>query len=163
MSPEPEIATKLDFDQVVASLPAFWGERDLASLHHPMFIEEFSDSALVVRDVDRRIGGYLLGMLLPANQSDHHAPRTSHRSRFNTASISSEVAARVTRPSRAPFSFRSVSATGSPRTSASTGSLARSLLAPAAPRARVRHHARYERKALRSSPTNVSGCSMAAK
>jgi hypothetical protein len=33
---EPEIATRADFDEICTSLDAFWGERDVAHLHHPM-------------------------------------------------------------------------------------------------------------------------------
>jgi GNAT superfamily N-acetyltransferase len=62
---EPELVTKSDFDQIVDRLPAFWGERDLAVLHHPMFIHEFGDSAFVVRDEHGGVAAYLFGFVVP--------------------------------------------------------------------------------------------------
>jgi hypothetical protein len=35
---EPRIATRQDFAEIIGSLPAFWGERDVAHLHHPTAI-----------------------------------------------------------------------------------------------------------------------------
>lgn len=49
---EAELLTKPDFDEIVEHLDAFWGERDLSALHHPMFFHEFGDSAFVVRDAN---------------------------------------------------------------------------------------------------------------
>ena len=62
---EPELITKADFDEIVASLATFWGERDLSALHHPMFFHEFGDSALLVRDDDGVVAAYLFGFILP--------------------------------------------------------------------------------------------------
>jgi ribosomal protein S18 acetylase RimI-like enzyme len=62
------IATRADFAEIRSSLDAFWGERDVAHLHHPMFIEEFGDCALVVRDTDGRVAAYLLGMVVAAKR-----------------------------------------------------------------------------------------------
>jgi GNAT superfamily N-acetyltransferase len=61
MTVEP--ATKDDFDAIVASLPEFWGERDLRALHHPFILHEFGDTALVCRDGDGAIVGYLFGFV----------------------------------------------------------------------------------------------------
>ena len=47
----------------MGSLSAFWGERDVAHLHHPTAIEEFGDSALVIHDRHGRVGAYLFGMI----------------------------------------------------------------------------------------------------
>lgn len=58
-----EPASKADFDAVVASLPAFWGERDLRAVHHPFMWHEFGDSALVCRDDDGSVAGYLFGFI----------------------------------------------------------------------------------------------------
>jgi len=62
---EPERLTKADFDEIVERLDAFWGERDLSALHHPMFIHEFGDSALVIRDEHGGVAAYLLGLIVP--------------------------------------------------------------------------------------------------
>lgn len=59
---EPAPATKADFDEIVASLPLFWGDRDLSAMHHPMFLYEFGDGALVIRD-DRGVAAYLFGLV----------------------------------------------------------------------------------------------------
>jgi predicted GNAT superfamily acetyltransferase len=63
---EPERVTKADFDEIVDRLPAFWGERDLSGLHHPMFVHEFGDSAFLIRDEHGSVAAYLLGFVLPA-------------------------------------------------------------------------------------------------
>ena len=63
---EPERVTKADFDEIVERLPAFWGERDLSALHHPMFVHEFGDSAFLIRDERGSVAAYLLGFVLPA-------------------------------------------------------------------------------------------------
>ncbi len=61
-------ATRADFAEIRSSSQAFWGERDVAHLHHPMFIEEFGDCALVVRDPDGRVAAYLFGMVVAAQR-----------------------------------------------------------------------------------------------
>ena len=62
---QPEPATKADFDQIVDRLADFWAERDVSALHHPMFIDEFADGALVIRDADGAVAAYLFGLILP--------------------------------------------------------------------------------------------------
>jgi ribosomal protein S18 acetylase RimI-like enzyme len=62
----PERATVEDFLVIVASLSDFWGDRDVRHLHHPMFIREFGDTALVMRGSERQVVAYLLGFLAPA-------------------------------------------------------------------------------------------------
>ncbi len=62
---EPERMTKADFDEIVDRLSAFWGERDLSALHHPMFFHEFGESALLIRDARGAVAAYLFGLLLP--------------------------------------------------------------------------------------------------
>ena len=64
VSSEPRIATRRDFDEIVSSLSEFWGERDVAHLHHPTAIEEFGDSALVISDPQGRVAAYLFGMIV---------------------------------------------------------------------------------------------------
>jgi ribosomal protein S18 acetylase RimI-like enzyme len=59
----PERATIDDLVAVVASQRDFWGDRDFAALHHPMFVYEFGETALVVRDADGLVLAYLLGLV----------------------------------------------------------------------------------------------------
>jgi hypothetical protein len=42
--------TKSDYDHIVSELSDFWGHDRNRSLHHPMFVNEFRDSAYVIRD-----------------------------------------------------------------------------------------------------------------
>ena len=46
--------------EILADLPAFWGERDMAALHHPVWLSQFAPDAVVVREQDE-LPGYLLG------------------------------------------------------------------------------------------------------
>lgn len=59
-------ATRADFEAILGELPEFWGERT-PPVHHPLFIEEFDDGALVADPDD---GGppsaYLFGLFVPA-------------------------------------------------------------------------------------------------
>jgi GNAT superfamily N-acetyltransferase len=48
--------------EILADLPAFWGERDMLALHHPVWLRQFAPDALVVREQDELLG-YLLGAL----------------------------------------------------------------------------------------------------
>jgi ribosomal protein S18 acetylase RimI-like enzyme len=53
-------------DDLVAILEAqseFWGERDLSLLHHPMFVHEFGETALVVRGQGGVVLAYLFGFV----------------------------------------------------------------------------------------------------
>jgi GNAT superfamily N-acetyltransferase len=63
---EPESVTKADFDEIVDRLAAFWGERDLSAMHHPMFLHEFGDSAFLIRDEHGAVAAYLFGFVVPA-------------------------------------------------------------------------------------------------
>jgi ribosomal protein S18 acetylase RimI-like enzyme len=64
MASGPQTATRQDFAEIVSSLREFWGERDVAHLHHPTAIEEFGDSALVIHDPEGRVAAYLFGMIV---------------------------------------------------------------------------------------------------
>ena len=46
--------------EILADLPAFWGERDMLALHHPVWLRQFGPDAVVVREQDQLLG-YLLG------------------------------------------------------------------------------------------------------
>lgn len=62
---EPEPLTKAHFDEIVDRLSEFWGDRDLSALHHPMFVHEFGDAALVVRDEEGAVAAYLFALVVP--------------------------------------------------------------------------------------------------
>lgn len=61
-SPEISACTKRDYDRIVDDLPDFWDGRDMRQLHHPMLVNEFGNSAFVIRDGDA-IAGYLFGFI----------------------------------------------------------------------------------------------------
>ena len=52
--------SKADFLEIVDNLTAFWGSERAAAAHHPMVIEEFGETAFVVRE-NGEICGYLFG------------------------------------------------------------------------------------------------------
>jgi GNAT superfamily N-acetyltransferase len=73
--------TKHDDDQIVSELSGFWGHDRHQALHHPMFVNEFSDCAFVVRDQETVIA-YLFGVIAHAEPMAYvHlvAVRPSHR------------------------------------------------------------------------------------
>jgi ribosomal protein S18 acetylase RimI-like enzyme len=62
----PVQATIDDLQAIVAELGEFWGERDVAHLHHALYIHEFGETARVIGDGDGRVLAYLLGFVSPA-------------------------------------------------------------------------------------------------
>jgi GNAT superfamily N-acetyltransferase len=79
---QPRTATPDDYADILASLPRFWGERDLRALHHPMFLYEFGATALVIRAADGDMVAYLLGFVAPDTAAGYvHlvGVRDSHR------------------------------------------------------------------------------------
>lgn len=52
-------------EEVLASLRAFWGGRDVRHLHHPLWFRQFGGAALAVRDEVGCLTGYLLGAPTP--------------------------------------------------------------------------------------------------
>jgi len=54
--------TKTDYDQIVAEVADFWGSDRTLSLHHPMLVYEFGNSAFVIKDRDC-VAAYLFGFL----------------------------------------------------------------------------------------------------
>jgi ribosomal protein S18 acetylase RimI-like enzyme len=60
-----ERATTDDYTAIVGSLGDYWGERDMREQHHPMFIHEFGDTALVIRDENGDVAAYLFGFVAP--------------------------------------------------------------------------------------------------
>jgi GNAT superfamily N-acetyltransferase len=61
----PERATTADYNAIIDTLADYWGERDMSARHHPMFIHEFGDTALVMRDGSGGVAAYLLGFVAP--------------------------------------------------------------------------------------------------
>jgi GNAT superfamily N-acetyltransferase len=55
-----EICTRTDFDEILKEQTEFWGADRALSVHHPMFIEEFGETAFVLRD-SNEIMAYLFG------------------------------------------------------------------------------------------------------
>ena len=76
-------ATPQDFGQILAAQGEFWGDRDLRDRHHPMYLHEFGDTALVLRDPDGTVQGYLFGFVAPTRVGYVHlvGVRESHRRR----------------------------------------------------------------------------------
>jgi GNAT superfamily N-acetyltransferase len=78
--------TKNDYDQIVSDLPEFWGHDRNRALHHPIFVNEFGDSAYVIRDQEKVVA-YLLSFIAqtePVGYIHLVAVRRSHR-RFGLA------------------------------------------------------------------------------
>jgi ribosomal protein S18 acetylase RimI-like enzyme len=61
-----ERASILDLCEVVERQREFWGERDMAHLHHPMLVHDFGETALVIRGPGGRVQAYLFGLLTPS-------------------------------------------------------------------------------------------------
>lgn len=57
---EISFCAKSDFDQIITDIVDFWGSDRTLSIHHPMFIYEFGNTAFVVRDGER-VAAYLFG------------------------------------------------------------------------------------------------------
>jgi ribosomal protein S18 acetylase RimI-like enzyme len=51
-----------DFLQILADIKDFWGSNRTLSYHHPMFVNEFGNTAYVIKNKDRVIA-YLFGFL----------------------------------------------------------------------------------------------------
>ncbi len=58
--PRIEQCTKADFDQVVSGHSTYWNSPLTLQLHHPMFLNEFGDTAFVIREGER-VAAYLFG------------------------------------------------------------------------------------------------------
>lgn len=85
--------TRDDFQQIVENLNNFWGSDRSASAHHPLFIEEFPETALVIRD-GQCVCAYLFGFF--SHSLDRFyihlvAVRDSHRSRGLAAALYEHV------------------------------------------------------------------------
>jgi GNAT superfamily N-acetyltransferase len=61
----PELASIADYNAIIDTLAEYWGERDMRARHHPMFVHEFGDTALVLRDGSGGVAAYLFGFVAP--------------------------------------------------------------------------------------------------
>ena len=62
MIPEISQCTRQDYNQILDELQDFWDGRDTRALHHPMLINEFRNSAFVIR-VGAKVVAYLFGFV----------------------------------------------------------------------------------------------------
>jgi ribosomal protein S18 acetylase RimI-like enzyme len=54
--------TKSDYDQIVSPVEEFWGSDCTLSLHHPIFIHEFGNTAFAIKNWTE-VAAYLWGFL----------------------------------------------------------------------------------------------------
>lgn len=54
--------TKQDFDQILTEFNQFWDHDRVVALHHPTIVNEFGNSAFVIKQ-DNRVLAYLFGFL----------------------------------------------------------------------------------------------------
>jgi GNAT superfamily N-acetyltransferase len=52
--------TQTDFEQILTNIIEFWGSDRTLTLHHPMYVHEFGNTAFVIRDGDQ-VAAYLFG------------------------------------------------------------------------------------------------------
>jgi GNAT superfamily N-acetyltransferase len=74
-------ATRADFDQIVTHLEDFWGDHAPAHLHHISLINQFGNSAFVIREGDQVVA-YIFGFLSqvePSSWVQLVAVRKSHQ------------------------------------------------------------------------------------
>ena len=56
------LCTKSDFDQIITDIVDFWGSERTKSLHNPILLYEFGNSAFVAKEGDKVVG-YLFGFI----------------------------------------------------------------------------------------------------
>ena len=54
--------TEQDYKQILMDLQDFWDDRDTSALHHPMLVNEFGNSAFVIR-AGPKVIAYLFGFV----------------------------------------------------------------------------------------------------
>ena len=54
--------TKSDYNQIISHIEEFWGNNRTLALHHPIFINEFGNTAFVIKD-GTEVAAYLWGFL----------------------------------------------------------------------------------------------------
>jgi GNAT superfamily N-acetyltransferase len=65
-TPTPE-----DLVTILREHARFWGERDIRHLHQALFVRELGDTALVTRNGDGEIVGYLFGFVAPVSRAGY--------------------------------------------------------------------------------------------
>lgn len=65
-----ESCTKSDFDHILTNIVDFWGSDRTLSLHHPMFINQFGNTAFVIRD-NGVVIAYLFGFFSQTDPSGY--------------------------------------------------------------------------------------------
>ena len=58
---EITLCTKADFDQIITDFVDFWGDERTKSLHNPIYLYEFGNTAYVAKEGEKVIG-YLFGL-----------------------------------------------------------------------------------------------------
>lgn len=84
----PELATTADYNAIINTLGEYWGERDRRARHHPMFIHEFGETALVMRDGSGGVAAYLFGFVAPTQVGYVHLVGVRTDSRRAVAQVS---------------------------------------------------------------------------
>jgi hypothetical protein len=59
---EITLCTKADFDQIISDFVDFWGSERTKSLHNPILLYEFGNSAYVAKE-GKKVVGYLFGFI----------------------------------------------------------------------------------------------------
>jgi GNAT superfamily N-acetyltransferase len=62
--------TKTDFDEILNDIVDFWGSDRTLGIHHPMFINEFANTAFVIKD-DEKVAAYLFGFFSQAEPTGY--------------------------------------------------------------------------------------------
>ena len=57
-----EKCSTTDYNQILTKISDFWGSDRTLSVHHPMFIHEFGNTAYVFRENDKVVA-YLFGFI----------------------------------------------------------------------------------------------------
>jgi len=58
---EITLCTKADFDQIITDIADFWGHDRTRSLHNPVYLYEFGNTAYVAKEGEKVVG-YLFGL-----------------------------------------------------------------------------------------------------
>lgn len=65
-----ELCTMDDYSQITKDIADFWGSDRTLSLHHPMFVYEFGNTAFVIRE-GNNVVGYLFGFLSQTSKAGY--------------------------------------------------------------------------------------------
>jgi GNAT superfamily N-acetyltransferase len=66
-----DMPTAQDLDVILRDHARYWGERDVRHMHNPMLVHELGDTALVARNGEGEIVGYLFGFVAPVNRAGY--------------------------------------------------------------------------------------------